>query len=616
MPRFKLCLVSHFYLQTTIIWSIVCLLQSTNVFINCLKEETLVSTHTNGLISAFGDFNSDRFTDVFIISENGKSFYLLKSYENEPELRTWPNLKCVFNHSEESITAIIPGDFNGDAMMDVMTITQIGDSNQLNVWIFKGDRISLDCDTSNKKPLITNAKSQPLVLDFNGDMIIDFLVETETCSRELWMYVNKQFVFECRDDLKPPIGNGAMLNPNSNAFVNLQNCKDGTIDLNTDIFISGQQGMEYWFNDRGFSQTNFKTIRYPDQERYIIGQSSFADFNIDGCIEHIIVVCEKRNRAYCEPNILWYNYVNNEWTSISDLSDATNQTTLYFEPIRTTFGVELPISVRVGDVDGDGFLDLITVMRSVNDVKTRAVILQNVKDHKNELGRKFKLFWVSDALISDNIELVSFLDVLENGKLDLIMTTRNASNHYNVIWMRNIFMESSCFLKVLVTTGLCLGPCPNDKVPYGTNYAGPFVCYETFDIDGHLIKGCSTQLSQSSYFALQMPYSVFGLGEAPNFVENVIASVPSGDVASVRKSKWTQIVPDAQIVLIPYPPNETIYWICKLFYTPSSIVFSTLATLAVLCGVLIIIILILHRKEVMEDISENEEYKRYWPESR
>jgi integrin alpha FG-GAP repeat containing protein 1 len=112
-----------------------------------------------------------------------------------------------------------------------------------------------------------------------------------------------------------------------------------------------------------------------------------------------------------------------------------------------------------------------------------------------------------------------------------------------------------------------------------------------------------------------MPYSVFGLGETPNFVETVSASIPSGRMP-IRKSKWTQIVPDAQVVLIPFPPNETDYWISKLFYTPSNIVFSTLITLASICCVLVLIIGILHRKELLEDLAEHEEYKRHWPESR
>lgn len=320
----------------------------------------------------------------------------------------------------------------------------------------------------------------------------------------------------------------------------------------------------------------------------------------------------------CLPQILWYDNKQNEWINIADF---TNHSKLYFETIDTQFGIQLPIAIRFGDVDSDGYVDLITVMKNKTEsgrIKQIAVILRNIRDDDHPNRRKFVLFWTSEKLIpDDDVELVSFLDLQENGKLDIILTTKNSSNHYNIQWILNTFVDNSCFLKILVTSGLCSeSSCPNEKVPYGTNQAGPFVCYETSDVNGHLMKGCSAQLSQSSYFALQMPYSIFGLGETPNFVETVIASIPSGDNQPTRKSKWTQIVPDAQVVLIPYPPNETMYWIGKLFYTPSNMISSTLAALAILCAVLIVIIFILHRKEVLEDLTEHEEYKRHWPESR
>ncbi len=589
---------------------------------SCTSEEQIIDTKTNGLISAFGDFDSDRFTDVFFISDRGKSLHLLKSYEKKPEFREMANISCTFNHSSDIIVGVIPGDFNGDAMMDVMVVTQISPDapQRFNIWIFKGDRATLECNTA-KAPLLKEVRSHPLILDYNGDMIADFIVETENCTRELWTYNNKQFTKDCPSSLQLPGNPGNMRFPHSNAFVNIQNCNDGieVDNFSTDIFISGKTKMEYWFDEGGWSPASTAIISYPDQEKYILGQSLFIDLQTDGCIQHIMPVCEKQRwSSICDPQILWYNFAMKDWVKISNFDDKTsNQTYLYFEEIKTAYGFELPISVRFGDVDGDGFVDLLSVMKSTKDSKTRAVILRNIKDDSLPGGRKFDLFWTSEHLISDNVELASFLDVQENGRLDVIMTTRNATDGYNIIWIRNMLIETSCFLKVLVTTGLCgSGGCPGEKVPYGTNQAGLFVCYETSDMDGKPVKGCSTQLSQSAHFALQMPYSVFGLGETPNFVESVQASIPSGDMKTVRKARWTQIVPDAQVVLIPYPPNETTYWICKLFYTPSSIVFSTLATLGVLCVVLVLIILILHRKEVLEDLAEHEEYKRHWPESR
>ena len=35
-------------------------------------------------------------------------------------------------------------------------------------------------------------------------------------------------------------------------------------------------------------------------------------------------------------------------------------------------------------------------------------------------------------------------------------------------------------------------------------------------------------LAQSAYFALQLPYTVFGLGQSPNFVETITVGIPNG----------------------------------------------------------------------------------------
>lgn len=587
---------------------------------HCKDKPIVGDTKINGLISAFGDFDSDRFTDVFFIADNGKSLKLLKSHEKGPELTEWPNIGCMFNETDDLITGVIPADFNGDALMDVMIITQNLSQlkqNKMNIWIFRGDRVNLLCELTNG-PLIENALSQPLVFDYNGDMVADFIVETSECSRQLWLFspITKNYKKDCPVSLRPSNNSHIMRFPNSNAFVNLKNCQSNSIDFTTDIFISGKQKMEYWFDRGGFSSENVVFIQYPDESKYLIGQSTFLDLNIDGCIEHLIVVCENTQNSYCDPQILWYRNDKYKWIKISDFRDHNNQTNLYFDVIHSVYGFDLPITIRSGDVDGDGYVDLITVMKSSIDSKTKAVIMRNSPDSSLPGKRKFVLYWTSDKDIEEDVELATFLDIQENGKLDIILTTRDSNKQYNIKWIRNTFMESSCFLKVLVTSGLCHRVCPNEKIPYGTNQPGPFICYETSDLDGHLIRGCTTQMSQSSHFALQMPYSIFGIGETPNFVESVTASIPSGEIRPVRKSRWTQIVPDAQVVLIPYPPNETAYWISKLFYTPSSIVFSTLVTLGVLCAILMVIIIILHRKEILEDLTEHEEYKRHWPESR
>jgi integrin alpha FG-GAP repeat containing protein 1 len=581
------------------------------------SKESLIGSDINGLIAAFGDFDSDKLTDVFLITENGKSLELAKGFPSEPLLRKWTSIKCTFNNTNDVIVGVIPTDFTGKAMMDVMVVTK--DSKQSNkdkldfkLWLFRGNIHNIECNNTTI-PLAEHISSHPLILDYNGDMIADFIVQTDNCSRELWIRGSNGWPQpECLSELQP-LEKQTMRYPNSNAFINLD---DYDKDMSPDIFISGDKRMEYWHDKQGFTN-NPVIIAYPDPNIYTSGQSAFVDINIDGRIDHILPVCFTEANNCKESLILGYDKEHKNWVQISDFRDEKNETTLTFATITTLNNEELPITLRPGDIDGDGYVDLITVMQT-NDNKRKAVILKNVKA-SNSFKRQFVIDWTSDKVLSEelNVEIAAFIDLFEDGKLDILMNTRDeTSNKHSLHAVANTQMIAACFLKVLVTSGLCYGSsCPRGNIPYGTNQFGPFICYELADTDGKMQTQCSGQLSQSAHFALQMPYSVFGLGETPNFVETVSASIPSGRMP-IRKSKWTQIVPDAQVVLIPFPPNETDYWISKLFYTPSNIVFSTLITLASICCVLVLIIGILHRKELLEDLAEHEEYKRHWPESR
>ena len=52
-----------------------------------------------------------------------------------------------------------------------------------------------------------------------------------------------------------------------------------------------------------------------------------------------------------------------------------------------------------------------------------------------------------------------------------------------------------------------------------------------------VILSTAAQLSQSAYFALQCPYTVFGLGRTPNFVDDLAAGMP-GSIKRVRIGKY------------------------------------------------------------------------------
>lgn len=129
----------------------------------------------------------------------------------------------------------------------------------------------------------------------------------------------------------------------------------------------------------------------------------------------------------------------------------------------------------------------------------------------------------------------------------------------------------------------------------GTNLPGPRIKYYTTTQEGSEQHGGSSQLPQSAYFSLHLPYTIFGLGRTPNFVDFV-------EIGLAKKSRsWPQVIPNSQIFVIPSPPNKPENWKIQLFVTPSKIILKSVIALFGICLVILLIILGLHIKERRED---------------
>lgn len=64
--------------RTMKVWTLwLVLFVINNVGVNCSLSDATSSVfsgmHHSGIVAAFGDFNADKATDIFVLSENGKS---------------------------------------------------------------------------------------------------------------------------------------------------------------------------------------------------------------------------------------------------------------------------------------------------------------------------------------------------------------------------------------------------------------------------------------------------------------------------------------------------------------------------------------------------------------
>lgn len=129
----------------------------------------------------------------------------------------------------------------------------------------------------------------------------------------------------------------------------------------------------------------------------------------------------------------------------------------------------------------------------------------------------------------------------------------------------------------------------------GTNLPGPKISYNTLSQDGLPRSGVCVQLPQSAYFVLDLPFSIFGLDRTPNFVDTLTVGL------SNRSRTWTQLIPNSQVVVIPWPPADPARWRAQLFVTPSKLILKSVFVITGLCGLITLLVVILHYKEKRDD---------------
>lgn len=530
-----------------------------------------------GLLAAFGDFNSDKLTDVFVIDNHRRSFGVLLAYTESPFLRR-EHFDC--NLGEELIAGLVPGDYDGDGAMDVLVLSQPKSAAKetFNIRIAWGALIKLECP-SPEKPLLQTI-GQPLVLDYNGDMISDLFALDSNGSRQFWIFNTSRQV----DHLVAMNASNRLRIPHSHAFVDING------DMSTDLFLTGQDSFELWhFN--GTEGLQLAQIIELPVKGSIIGQSIFVDVNFDGNLDHIIPVCVDSKCL----NSSFFIFTDDQWNLIQcNLKDPAGKMWTFQPPNPSQFYQET-LTARSGDFNLDGYPDLLVTLTYGDQV--RAVLLENVA---NEIaGRQFNPRW--DLLTEWNTTSVmaTMYDIQEKGMLDVLLVHQPPGGELQMAAYKNTLDYDANFIKVLVLTGRCYANCSHGHIPYGTNLPGPSISYRTTQPNGEIQLARSAQLYQSAYNSLQLPYTLFGLARSPNFLETLRVSLSYHPNPASRE--WTQIIPNSQMIIIPTLEASSRHWLNKLFVTPSRAIVLSAAALGGFGFFLAIVVTILHARERRAD---------------
>uniref|UniRef100_A0A8C2ZEP7 Integrin alpha FG-GAP repeat containing 1 n=1 Tax=Cyclopterus lumpus TaxID=8103 RepID=A0A8C2ZEP7_CYCLU len=512
----------------------------------------LFGAENYGTVAAFGDFYADKQTDMFIIRGQSELVIFLADSKT-PYFKPKINITKDIFPRDTVLTSVVPGDYDGDSQMDVLLTAQLHKSKMTTVFIFWGNNQTLG--TASTVNGSFKSRCRPVVP----------LFRIPVWQKALNSSVNMRI-------------------PHSNAF----------IDLNKDLTA----GEIIFQSNIVASQPNSLCLFLADGDGY---QDHLLPVCLDDTCHHSAIYMAKSGSKEWVPVLLDFQWRETIWSF--DLKKLSP-----------------PVALHFGDYNLDGFPDALVVLHNTSGSGQQAFLLENVPCNNascHSVGRMFYIHWdQADLGAIQNAVIATFFDIYEDGILDMLVLSQAEGKSDLIIHaLKNNYEADAYFVKVMGNglSGLCFNNCPDNIKPFGVNQPGPYVMYTTTDSNGNLKNASAGQLSQSAHFSLQLPYTVLGLGRSANFLDHLFVGIPrpSGET-EIRKKEWTAIIPNSQLIVIPFPNNQPRSWSAKLYLTPSNSVLLTAVALIGVCVFILGIIGILHwREKKADDREKRQEAHRF-----
>ncbi|KAJ7611627.1 hypothetical protein FB45DRAFT_940496 [Roridomyces roridus] len=602
-----------------------------------------------GRVIAFGDFNGDQYLDALALSDDQQTLSIYLWSHDEFTFKS----SATLQHPRK-IYNVVPGDFTHSGKLDLLVMAQGATSSQLDMSLYSalpGGGFNL-----SPIPVPASALAQPIPIDVDGDMKIDLLGITPSSSSSSSPFQVWQNVWNASQPHSPvfsvidPLFQGqqcTLASPHSNAVVDLNG------DCLADVFLlcdDGKGGKTYqiWVNNKnqGFSLALQGAM--PSGVQTV----SFADVDRDGTIDMVFVTCSSVSSSTGVGSDCAINIGYNQQLGLCgpgdsgvkqgarmcrppedlcvadpafkfDLTPSDDNQNYARVPIDTLFPGSslvvmdntqvppLPLALKLGDANLDGFPDLLAIISTGQDHVPKLLFsvpcASGVIGCSNGAGKRGWAVHTKGMDALDSIKdarSVSFLDMDEDGSLDIMVQRTSGSGRGNIMFVQNNFYYDAFFLKAIVLNGACgngwcYGPNGTDRYhPFGVSYSGASYKYTVLDTTGSRSAAQVGQLPQTSYQSLHTPYSFFGLGRTNNYIENLF--VGSTMHTAQHYINIEGVIPNSKVVILP-PSNPGDPWKRELFLKPGE--WIPWVTLTVVLGTIIlaVIVLVLHLNEKHED---------------
>ncbi|KAK7037504.1 hypothetical protein VNI00_010996 [Paramarasmius palmivorus] len=550
---------------------------------------------------------------------------------------------------------VVPGDFTHSGTLDLLVMSRSQSGNgvlDLSLYpALPGGKFQ----PNSKLSLPSSSQSQPIPIDLDGDMKIDLLGMTPSSeSGSINMLQAWQNVWNASEPNSPlfqvmdPPFHGKqckLANPHSNAVVDLNG------DCLADVFLVCDDGrggtyFQIWVNNKadGFSLAKEHALPAGTQ------QISFADMDRDGTIDLVFPTCRTVTKSVgvgidCSINIAYNQQLPlcsgdavvqkdakkcrspenlcvadpNFHFELSENSDAFLKIPLSSiiqttpEPgllvADTDTPSPIPLPLKLGDANLDGFPDILLIAvtlkgntpKLIYSVPCEKGVAGCNADGSGRRGFKVAVKGVHSLDSITDARSVSFIDMDEDGTLDIMVQKVGETRDGNIMFVQNNFYWDAFFLKAIVLNGACdSGWCYTEDGgkyhPFGVSYSGASYKYTVLDTSGRRSAAQVPQLPQTAYHSLQSPYSFFGLGRTNNYIENLFVGSTIHNPEHFIDMEG--VIPNSKLVVSPREEGD---WKKELFLRPGEWIPWVTLTVVIGTVVLAIIVLVLHLNEKRED---------------
>ena len=159
----------------------------------------------------------------------------------------------------------------------------------------------------------------------------------------------------------------------------------------------------------------------------------------------------------------------------------------------------------------------------------------------------------------------------------------------------------------------------NNKELYSDINLGATFRYIVTNQDGDRHMEISSQLPQTSDMNMPLPFSLSGLGETNNYVENF--QIMSGNYYKTASFKddehknfmyYTPIIPNTQMKIFKFKNEGKYEWLIELIVQPMDQIVILVIIMIVVMLSLLGVIIYLHVREVKEEQKETTKFKSWF----